>query len=379
MTTVDTILAFNAGSATLKFAVYRFAATDATGECLLRDQSDLAPGSHADAVRTALATVDGDVRSFAIAAVGHRIVHGGTDYTETVAVDSGVMSRLAALLTLAPLHQAQGLAVIEAVQAGRPEVPQFASFDTAFHSTMPEVARRFALPRIWFDRGVRRYGFHGLSYEYVALRLRELCAANSVPMTRVVVAHLGSGASLCAMQDGRSVATTMSFTPTDGLMMATRSGALDPSVVTYLVREHGLTAADVDRLLNLESGLRGVSGVSGDLRALLASDAVDAKFAVDLFVHRIVVETGAMVAALGGVDGLVFTGGIGTHQPIIRQRVCDALAWLGVDCDHARNAAAATRFDSGRGRVALWNIPTDEESIIARRTSRALRAQRSAT
>jgi acetate kinase len=373
--TTDTILVFNAGSATLKFGLYRFATIETAGECRFRGQVDLLPGGHGDAVRSALASLEHAVEGYEITAAGHRVVHGGADYFRAVAIDARVMAELAALRSLAPLHQAQGLAVIDALRAERPGVPQFASFDTAFHSSMPAVAKRFALPQIWFDRGVRRYGFHGLSYEHIAVRLREFCAASSVPMGRVVVAHLGSGASLCAMRDGRSVATTMSFTPTDGLMMATRSGALDPSVVSYLMREHALTASDVDRLLNLESGLLGVSGISGDLRVLLASDAPQAALAVDMFVHRIVVEVGAMTAAVGGLDGLVFTGGIGAHQPIIRQRVCDALAWLGIDCNSARNVAGEMQFDSGVGRVTLWNIPTDEESVIARNTARALGAQ----
>jgi len=376
--TRDAVLVLNAGSATLKFALYRTTG-DAAPDCLARGQVELAPGSHGDAVRSALAAIERDVEGHDLAAVGHRIVHGGVSYAGPVAVDARVLSELAMLRSLAPLHQAQGLAVIEAVRSQRPRVPQFASFDTAFHSTMPLLERRFALPQHWFDRGVRRYGFHGLSYEYVSSRLRDLCAANAAQMTRVVVAHLGSGASLCAMRDGASVATTMSFTPTDGLMMATRSGALDPSVVSYLVREHALTADDVDRLLNLESGLLGVSGISGDIRVLLASDSPDAGFAVDLFVHRIVVEAGAMIAALGGLDGLVFTGGIGTHQAAIRARVCDALGWLGTDCDAARNAAGETRFDSDGSRVALWNIPTDEELVIAKHTVRALHAQIVAT
>jgi acetate kinase len=371
--TIGAILVLNAGSATLKFALYRTTG-NAPPDCLTRGQVDLAPGSHDDAVRSALATIERDVDGREIAAVGHRVVHGGADYVDSVAVDARVLSNLAALRSLAPLHQAQGLAVIEAVRLQRPSVPQFASFDTAFHSTLPLLEKRFALPQVWFDRGVRRYGFHGLSYEYVSSRLRELCATNAAQMARVVVAHLGSGASLCAMRDGASVATTMSFTPTDGLMMATRSGALDPSVVSYLVREHALTADDVDRLLNLESGLLGVSGISGDMRVLLASDAPDARFAVDLFVHRVVVEAGAMIAALGGLDGLVFTGGIGTHQAVIRRRVCNALGWLGIDCDGARNAAGETRFDGPRSRIALWNIPTDEELVIAKHTERALRA-----
>ncbi len=241
---------------------------------------------------------------------------------------------------------------------------------------MPEVAQRFALPQAWFERGVRRFGFHGLSYEFIASKLAQLSAGE--PTGRVVVAHLGSGASLCAMRDGRSVATTMSFTPTDGLMMATRSGAVDPGAVLYLVREHRMDVDAVEHLLNLESGLLGVSGISGDIRALLASSEPGARLAVDLFVHRTVVEIGAMAAALGGVDAIVFTGGIGAHQPRIRSRVAGALAWLGVDCDETLNDSGQTRFDGNRSTVGLWNIPTDEEAVIARHTARLLQGQNDA-
>ncbi len=208
---------------------------------------------------------------------------------------------------------------------------------------------------VWFDRGVRRFGFHGLSYEFIASKLAQM--SGTEPTRRVVVAHLGSGASLCAMHDGRSVATTMSFTPTDGLMMATRSGALDPAVVLYLLREEGMSVDAVEHLLNLESGLLGVSGSSGDMRTLLASSDPAAQLAVQLFVYRVVTETGAMVAALGGVDALVFTGGIGTHQAQIRARVCEALAWLGIDFDPSRNESGQMRFDSERSRVAFVEHP----------------------
>ena len=307
---------------------------------------------------------------FEIAAAGHRIVHGGARFTDAVRIDTQVLAELGALAPLAPLHQRAGLAIVEALRAARPRLPQVAAFDTAFHASMPVVAQRFALPQAWFERGVRRYGFHGLSYQYVSGKLRDLPEARAA--RRVVVAHLGSGASLCALLDGASIATTMSFTPTDGLPMATRCGALDPSAVLYLMRAHALSDDDVERLLNFESGLLGVSGESGDIRALLASARPSARLAVDLFVHRIVVEAGALVAALGGLDALVFTGGIGAHQPIIRQRVAEAFGWLGVECDAARNAAGEAQFHGARSRVGLWNIATDEESIIAAHTARLM-------
>ncbi len=235
---------------------------------------------------------------FRIAAVGHRIVHGGTKFVGPAIIDDAVVAELAALQPLAPLHQSLGLAVVDAARLQRPDVPHVAAFDTAFHASMPVVAQRFALPQSWFDRGVRRFGFHGLSYEFIASKLAQM--SETEPTRRVVVAHLGSGASLCALHDGRSVATTMSFTPTDGLMMATRSGALDPAVVLYLLREQRMSVDAVEHLLNLESGLLGVSGSSGDMRTLLASSDPAAQLAVQLFVYRVVIETGAMVAALGG-------------------------------------------------------------------------------
>ncbi|HTL00182.1 MAG TPA: acetate/propionate family kinase [Pseudomonadales bacterium] len=365
---VENILVLNAGSATLKYAVYGSVREASPGTCLLRGQVELAAGGGEEAVRDALRDIARELNPFAIGAVGHRIVHGGAKFVASALIDDGVVAELRALQPLAPLHQALGLAVVAAARAERPLVPHVAAFDTAFHASMPMVAQRFALPQVWFDRGVRRFGFHGLSYEFIASRLDQLDV--SEPTRRVVVAHLGGGASLCALRGGRSVATTMSFTPTDGLVMSTRSGALDPGAVLFLVREHRMDVDAVEHLLNLESGLLGVSGVSGDMRALLENREPAAQLAVDLFVHRIVMETGAMVAALGGVDAIVFTGGIGTHQPRIRSRICDALAWLGIHADPALNQRGQMRFDSPRSAVGLWNIPTDEEGVIAAHTAR---------
>jgi acetate kinase len=366
----ENILVLNAGSATLKYAVYGPVRGASSGTCLLRGQVQLAAGGGEQALRGALREIAHELDAFAIGAVGHRIVHGGAKFVAPALIDDGVVAELQALQPLAPLHQAVGLAVVAAARAERPGVPHIAAFDTAFHASMPRVAQHFALPQLWFERGVRRFGFHGLSYEFIAASLDRMGV--SEPTQRMVVAHLGSGASLCAMRGGRSVATTMSFTPTDGLMMATRSGALDPGAVLFLVREHRMDVAAVEHLLNLESGLLGVSGVSGDVRMLLESREAAAQFAVELFVHRIVVETGAMVAALGGVDAIVFTGGIGAHQAQIRARICDALAWLGVQADAALNESGKTRFDGARSAVGLWNIPTDEEAVIAAHTARLL-------
>jgi acetate kinase len=369
------ILVLNAGSATLKYAVYGPLKPTSAGACLARGHVDVAAGGSGASIRNAIDAVANAIDAYAIAAVGPRIVHGGAKYVAPVLLDDDVVAALATLRSLAPLHQALGLAVVHAARDARPDVSHVAAFDTAFHASMPMVARHFALPQVWFERGVRRFGFHGLSYEFIASTLRELRAAESTP--RTVVAHLGSGASLCAMRDGASVATTMSFTPTDGLMMATRSGSLDPSAVLHLQRDHGLDVEAVERLLNLESGLLGVSGISGDIRVLLASDEPAAQFALELFVHRIVVEIGAMAAALGGLDELVFTGGIGSHQPRIRERVCAALAWLGIACDRTHNERGDSRFDETGSRVILRNIPTDEESVIAQHTMRLLPERRS--
>ena len=366
----DCILVLNGGSATLKYAVFGPTRASTAGDRLVQGQVDLPAGSHGEGVRDGLREIERRIAAFSVAAVGHRIVHGGTKFAGPAIIDDAVVAQLAALQTLAPLHQRLGLAVVEAARSQRPDVPHVAAFDTAFHASMPIVAQCFALPQRWFDRGVRRFGFHGLSYEFIASKLAQM--GGTEPTRRVVVAHLGSGASLCAMHDGRSVATTMSFTPTDGLMMATRSGALDPAVVLYLLREEGMSVDAVEHLLNLESGLLGVSGSSGDMRTLLARSDPAAQLAVQLFVYRVVTETGAMVAALGGVDALVFTGGIGTHQAQIRARVCEALAWLGIDFDPSRNESGQMRFDSERSRVRLWNIPTDEEAVIGLQTAQLL-------
>jgi len=268
---------------------------------------------------------------------------------------------------LAPLHQPHNLAAVAAVAARHPQLPQVACFDTAFHHTQPAVATRFALPRHLSEEGVRRYGFHGLSYEYIAAALpRYLGAAPA--RGRVIVAHLGAGASLCALRDGCSVATTMSFTPLDGVPMGCRCGALDPGVVLYLLQEKGLSAAAVAALLYHESGLLGVSGLSDDMRTLLASELPAAREAVELFVYRIGREIGSLAAALGGLDALVYTAGIGEHAPQIRARVAAAAAWLGLELDPAANAAGGPRLATPRSRVSAWVIPTDEDLMIARHT-----------
>jgi acetate kinase len=297
-----------------------------------------------------------------IAAVGHRVVHGGGRFERPVVVTPEVLGELAALEPLAPLHQPQNLAGIRAAAAALPEAMQVACFDTAFHHTCPPVATRLAIPREWHDRGVRRYGFHGLSYESVVARLPEV--AGGIP-ERAVIAHLGAGASLCGVQRGRSIATTMGFTPLDGLVMATRSGSIDPGAVLHLVLRAGLSAAAVETMLTRESGLLGVSEISGDMRALLASDDPRAAEAVELFCERAARETASLAAALGGLDALVFTAGIGAHAPAIRARIAAKLGWLGLELDAAANAAHGPRISRPASRVAAWVIPTDEEGVIA--------------
>jgi acetate kinase len=292
-------------------------------------------------------------------------------YDAPVRVDEHVLTELERFIPLAPLHQPHNLAPIRTIAAHAPDLPQVACFDTAFHRSQAPVTQRFALPRRFHDEGVRRYGFHGLSYEFIAARMREL--APDLAAGRLVVAHLGNGASLCAMQDGRSVASTMGFTAVDGLMMGTRCGALDPGVLVYLMNEHGMDARAIEDLIYRRSGLLGVSGISSDMRTLRASTAPEAAEAIALFVHRIVREIGSLAAALGGIDGLVFTGGIGENDADTRAEVMRGCAWLGLRADEARSAQGAGRISAEDSRVAAWVISTDEERMIARHTAMLLR------
>jgi acetate kinase len=300
-------------------------------------------------------------------AAGHRVVHGGSLYASPVRIDSSVLDELRRLVSLAPLHQPHNLAAIAAMAKLHPGLPQVACFDTAFHHTLPEVAAAFALPRSITTQGIRRYGFHGLSYEYIASVLPDvlgLAAANG----RVIVAHLGSGASMCAMHRRQSVATTMGFTALDGLVMGTRCGNLDPGVILHLIQEKGMTPRAVSELLYHSSGLLGVSGISDDMRKLLASDDPLAADAVALFIYRFSRELGSLAASLGGLDALVFTAGIGEHASEIRRRACEQASWLGVELDHAANAKGAGRISAHASRVSAWVIRADEDLMIARHT-----------
>jgi len=301
-----------------------------------------------------------------LAAVGHRVVHGGRDHAAPVRVDAALIAQLEALVPLAPLHLPHNLAPMRLLLARAPGLPQIACFDTAMHRTQPLLEQMFALPKELDDAGVRRYGFHGLSYEYIASVLPRIDARAAAG--RTVVLHLGNGASMCALRAGRSVATTMGFTALDGLPMGTRSGALDPGVVLYLMDQRGMDARAIEDLVYKKSGLLGVSGLSSDMRALLASSEPRAALAVDLFVYRIGRELGALAATLGGLDAIVFTAGIGEHAAPIRARVCRAAAWLGVELDAEANAGHGPRISTAGSRTAAWAIPTNEELMIARHT-----------
>jgi acetate kinase len=302
--------------------------------------------------------------------VGHRVVHGGLAYAEPVLIDVAVLAALDELVPLAPLHQPNNLAAIRAVSAIAPDVPQVACFDTAFHRTQLPLTQEFALPRELTAKGVRRYGFHGLSYEYIVSALPRF--APDCADGKVVVAHLGNGASMCAIKGGRSIATTMSFTALDGLPMGTRTGSLDPGVILYLLQREGMNAGQIEQLVYERSGLLGVSGLSSDMRTLLASNLPAAKDAIDLFVYRIGRELGSLAAALGGLDAVVFTAGIGENAAEIRARVCNDARWLGVALDERANVTGGPRISRGDARVSAWVIPTDENLMIARHTRQLL-------
>jgi acetate kinase len=302
--------------------------------------------------------------------VGHRVVHGGTEFVAPVRIDARVLDALERLVPLAPLHQPKSLAAVRAIERMFPGIAQVACFDTAFHRTQPKLARALALPRRFTEQGVERYGFHGLSYEYVASALARL--APGLADARVIAAHLGNGASLCALRAGRSVATTMGFSTIDGLVMGTRPGALDPGVLLYLIDRYGMDARSLERLLYEESGLLGVSELSADMRVLLASAQPRARDAVDLFVYRLGRELGSLAAALGGLDAIVFTGGIGENSAAIRARVCRDAAWLGVALDEVANETGATRISADGAPVSAWIVPSDENLVIARHTARVL-------
>ena len=391
----DALLTLNAGSSSVKFALFRLdagalcaavkgkvegigtaphlIAQDETGQVLTeRRWDDAGAGlTHEAFLSDLLDWVDDHLGNDDLVGVGHRVVHGGMNFTAPTRLTREALAALDALCPLAPLHQPHNLAAIRAVEAVRPTFAQVACFDTAFHATQPLVARRFAIPRPLEEEGVIRYGFHGLSYEYIAGRLAELDP--TLAEGRVIVAHLGNGASLCALQAGRSVDTTMSFTALDGLVMGTRSGTIDPGVILYLLQQKGCSADDVAQLLYERSGLLGVSGMSSDMRLLLDNDDHRAEEAIELFAYRFAREAGALVSSLGGLDGLVFTAGIGENAPAIRARACRRLAWLGVELDEPANDRGEPVISTPASTVTVRVIPTDEERMIALHTRTLLR------
>lgn len=382
----NALLVLNAGSSSLKFALYRvedshafapryrgiieeiggasrlrIAAAPSADECI---DTPLSVRDHQAAIQALLDWLEPKLDGLRLIAAGHRVVHGGVDFAAPVRVDEAVLARLERLVPIDPLHQPHNLAGIRALIRARPELPQVACFDTAFHRTMPEIAQRFALPADITEAGVRRYGFHGLSYQYVAEALPSLLG--ELADGRVIVAHLGNGASLCAMRERKSVDTTMSFTPLDGLTMGTRCGAVDPAIPLYLLRERNMDVEAVSDLLHKRSGLLGLSGISSDMRQLLASERAEAHLAVEHFIYRTAQGIGALSMSLGGLDALVFTAGIGEHAAAVRSQICKRCAWLGLELDAEANAAHGPRVSAAHSLVSAWVIPTDEELVIAR-------------
>ncbi len=381
----DLLIVLNAGSSSLKFALYDIESLD----CVMHGAAEhSAAGAHIEfrephREREVSSLGDGEFQLDALTALldwlhergmierlvgaGHRVVHGGTLFTRPLRVDEASLARMDELVLLAPLHLPQNLAAIHQLRRLQPALAQVACFDTAFHATQADIVRTYGLPAELTRRGYIRYGFHGLSYEYVASRLEDILGPQSAD-GRVIIAHLGNGASLCGLKDRASVATTFGYSTLDGLIMGTRCGALDPGLVLQLIRDHGGDPDVVERMLYRDAGLAGVSGIGRDMRALLDSDDPRARFAVDLFVYRIVRECGSLAAALGGIDAVIFTGGIGARSAPIRERVAEGLGWLGAVLDPARNGRDEIRFESQASRIALAAIPTNEEVVVARHT-----------
>ena len=386
---MDTILIANAGSSSVKFEVFgvdqsggltgelegkiegvgtkpHLTAKSAEGKVLVERTYTTEAVPHVPAaLHTAGAWLRDELHIHPIA-VGHRVVHGGPEFDQPVLVTEEVLHRLERYIPLAPLHQPHNLEPIRSIMINRPGLPQVACFDTAFHRRHPAVADYYAIPERFHAEGIRRYGFHGLSYEYIAARLPEV--APGIAKKRVIVAHLGSGASMCALKDGQSVESTMGFTALDGLPMGTRTGQIDPGVVLYLIDQKGMSARDVQHLFYHDCGLKGLSGISNDMRELEASGDPRAAFAIDYFVYRIALFAGTLAAALGGLDAFVFTAGIGENSAFIRTRVVAKLSWLGLKLDEAANAGGKQLISAPDGAVGVYVIPTDEELMIAQHT-----------
>lgn len=391
--TADFALVLNAGSSSLKFCVFRrphgeqweldakgqiegigtsprLSVKDGGGARIADESLGAEISDGRKAVDALAAWLQSKYRGGKVLAVGHRVVHGGAQFAGPTIVDREVLAQLRQLIPLAPLHQPYNLAAIEEVFERLPSVPQVACFDTSFHCGHSAVVALVPLPRDLCKSGLQRYGFHGLSYEYIASVLPEV--APEIARGRVIVAHLGSGASLCALREGKSIDSTLGFTALDGLCMGTRPGALDPGVVLYLFQCLGLSPKEVESILYKKSGLLGISGISNDMRDLLATNEPDAQLAVDYFVYRAAKEIGALVAVLGGLDGLVFTAGIGENSPEIRQRICESSIWLGLELDAEANSSRGPRISTPQSKVSTWVIPTNEEIMIARHTGSLL-------
>jgi acetate kinase len=384
---MSSISVINAGSSSIKFAVFQATASpslllrgqiegigttpraklsDPGGKLLVEESFDDKGFDHAAATQAMMQIGARGLGGREISAVGHRIVHGGAEYSAPLRLTDPIIEKLAALTPLAPLHQPHNLAPIRSIRASHPNLPQVACFDTAFHRNQSPIAQAFAIPRKYSEAGIHRYGFHGISYEHVTGRIKTV--APEIADARLIIAHLGNGASVCAVKDGRSVASTMGFTAVDGLMMGTRCGALDPGVLIHLIDRYGLGARELEDLIYRKSGLIGVSGISSDMRTLRASSDPAAKVAIDLFVYRIVREIGSLAAALGGLDAIIFTGGIGENDAATRAEVATGCAWLGLTLDETANRQATTRISMSDSRVTAFVIPTNEELEIATRT-----------
>ena len=396
----DYALVLNAGSSSLKFCVFqrppaenwrleargqiegigtsaRLSVKDANGESLANQKLDAGVRDGRDAVAELATWLRSNYGGSRVLGVGHRVVHGGSRFDKPTVLDPQILAELHQLVPLAPLHQPYNLAAIEAAIERLPGVPQVVCFDTSFHRGQPEVAELIPLPRDLREAGLQRYGFHGLSYEYIASVLPDV--APEIANGRVIVAHLGSGASLCALKNRKSIDSTLGFTALDGLCMGTRPGALDPGVVLHLFQGLKLSAKEVETLLYKKSGLLGISGISNDMRDLLGRSEPEAQLAVDYFIYRAAKEIGALTAVLGGLDGIVFTAGIGENSPEIRKRICQASAWLGVEVDDAANGKATPKISTAQSKVSVWVIPTNEELMIARHTGSLLRLAKAAS
>jgi len=388
------VAVINAGSSSIKFAIYRdehrqsvmfrgqmekiglsphLRVVDAQNTLVTERHWQARELDHRVATREILETAVQLIDGASVAGIGHRIVHGGLRYAAPVLIDGKVLAMLETLTPLAPLHQPHNLSPIAFIAEHAPHIPQVACFDTAFHRAQANLAQWFALPRKFTEAGIRRYGFHGLSYEYVVSQLGDI--APELAEARIIVAHLGNGASLCAVHQGRSVANTMGFTAVDGLMMGTRCGAIDPGVILYLMDACGMDAREIENLVYRQSGLLGVSGISSDMRTLRASSNPAAAEAIALFTYRIVREIGSLTAALGGLDALIFTGGIGENDAATRAEITDGCRWLGLELDEIRNKNRASRISTEMSRISAWIVPTDEELMIARHTAKVLESR----